>query len=68
MGVSEVADRVSVQMAARERDGDVIQTPGGLYYPVCFLGRDGYVVFNDNHISTILPEEYCPEINNIRRK
>jgi hypothetical protein len=68
MSRSEVARRVLEQMKARERDGDVVHTPGGLYYPISFLGKDGYAVLNDRVVKTLLPEEYCPEVNNIRAR
>lgn len=68
MSRSDVVRRVVEQMQARERDGDVVATPGGLFYPISFLGVDGYAVWNEDRVTTILPESYCPEVNNIRRK
>ena len=68
MSRSEVVRRVTEQMFARERDGDVVEAPGGFYYPISFLGRDGYAVFNEDRVTTILPEEFCPEVNNVRAR
>jgi hypothetical protein len=65
---SEVARRVAEQMSARQRAGDVIETPGGFYYPISFLGKDGYAIFNEGRVTTILPEEFCPEVNNVRAR
>lgn len=68
MSKNEVVRRVVEQMLARERDGDVIESPGGFYYPISFLGKDGYAVFNEDRVTTILPEEFCPEVNNVRAR
>ena len=68
MSRSEVVRRVTEQMFARERDGDVIEAPGGFYYPISFLGKDGYAVFNEDRVTTILPEEFCEEVNNVRAR
>lgn len=68
MSRGEVVRRVREQIEARERDGDVVEAPGGLYYPISFLGRDGYAVLKDDRVKTLLPEEYCPEVNRIRAR
>ncbi len=65
---SEIVRRVVEQMSARQRADDVIETPGGLYYPISFLGKDGYAIFNEGRVTTILPEEFCPEVNNVRAR
>jgi len=63
-----IRGQVSRQVVRGGRAAAFITTPGGDYYPICFFGRDGYAIYRAGQITTILPEEYCPEVSAVHKR
>jgi hypothetical protein len=47
---------------------DFIIAPGGVYVPITIFGEDGYAVLINQHVVTVLPKKWCPEVDRIRAK
>lgn len=64
-GDSKLIKAIKHRILDALKRGKKIITPGGLYVPITFAGRDGFAVLQDNTVTTCLPKEWCREINNI---
>ncbi len=53
-------------IAVDEECGEVFQSGTNTFYPLSFMGRDGYVVVRDGAIRTVQLPEYCPEVEEVR--
>jgi hypothetical protein len=66
MSDDELKRGLREQIARNEQNRDYNDLPGGRYSPVTFMGDDGFAVIKDNHVLTVLPEEYCQELQEVR--
>jgi hypothetical protein len=64
---AHVCRELRQQVLEALRCSDYVQTPGGDYYPISFLGKDGFAVLNGNSVKTIMPEEFCPHVVEVRK-
>lgn len=46
--------------------GEVYTTGRNTFYPLSFMGRDGYVVVRDGAIRTVQLPEHCKEVEEVR--
>jgi hypothetical protein len=64
---SEVRFLLSEQILdALERD-DFIIAPGGIYVPITVMDEDGYAVLVEQQVHTVMPLQYCKEVDQVRR-
>lgn len=54
------------QIKHADETNDAYDTAGGRYYPISLQGDDGYAVVKDNEVKTVMPVEYCKEVDEVR--
>ena len=63
---SELLNRELYRTINRSKRGGIeVKTPGGTYVPFSLAGLDGYAVFHDNRVVTVMPKDLCPEVNTV---
>jgi len=65
---STICKAIENQITEAEKNDNFATSDGGLYFPITFLGTDGYAVVIKNRVTTILPEEYCPQVTSVLNK
>jgi hypothetical protein len=65
---SEVRFQISEQILDALARDDRIIAPGGIYVPISVLGRDGYAVLLNQRVVTVMPVDWCKEVDTTRKK
>lgn len=63
-----ICDLIRKQVVDAKKRKDVVVTPGGVLYPISYLGRDGYVILKDSKATTVVEKSWNPEANEIRKE
>lgn len=60
------------QIESAKARGDTTKTPDGLLVPISYLGNDGYAIIKaidkEEHVTTIVPEDWREELREIRNE
>jgi hypothetical protein len=54
------------QIKQADTVNDAYDAPGGRYYPISLQGEDGYAVVKEGEVKTVMPTEYCMEVDKVR--
>jgi len=46
---------------------DFVVAPGGVYVPFSLFGKDGYAVLVNQKARTVMPTDWCPEVDLVRK-
>ena len=65
---SELQFLLSDQIVDALARDDFIIAPGGVYVPITIFGEDGYALLINQNVTTVLPKEWCPEVDRLRVK
>lgn len=64
---SDVRFLLSDQLSDALDRNDYIVAPGGVFVPFSILDRDGYAVIVDRTVRTVMPKQWCEEVDKVRK-